>query len=127
MLPPKVAFQCLSGSSVTDITLPESYLYIVLHWGGGNANDVAYYTGGDSSSSTFDFINTEFLNQNGGKPQGLSSVTAYACAHHHYSRRPGWRHDDGLAWFGPDGNRPPAPENEISDSLLDDHFAKGGI
>ena len=64
------------GSGIGSIVLPETYLYIVLHWGGGNANDVAYYTGNDSSASSFNFVNTLFLNDNG-QPLGLSSVTVY--------------------------------------------------
>jgi hypothetical protein len=64
------------AANTISIVLPETYLYIVLHWGGGNGNDDVYYTGGDPSSATFNFVNTEFLNQNG-KPQGLSSITVY--------------------------------------------------
>jgi hypothetical protein len=65
------------ASGLTDIVLPENYDYIVLHWGGGNDNDTAYYTGNDPAGSTFDFANTIFLNKGNGTPLGLSSITVY--------------------------------------------------
>lgn len=65
------------AANVTSITLPESYDYIVLHWGGGNANDVAYYTGNDPAGSTFNFVNNLFFNTGSGNALGLSSITVY--------------------------------------------------